>query len=158
MPYNQPQKYGASQPRQSSSGYRPSGSDWRWSEEKAQEEIKKSFGENCFDEILSQEKDDYNVYIGKVKAYVKANARGITTSQIRNIFSKVKNIVDYTEIYTLRPKLAYVSGRAEKDEMRTLLFLLDALITKVTDKKKLDQFKAFFESVIAYHKYFGGKE
>ncbi len=132
--------------------------DRRWSEEKAMKEIKESFGENFVEEILGDSKADYNAYIERVKKYVQNNRSGLTTAQLRNVFSKVKNLDDCSTLSTLRPKLAYVSGRSEKEEMKTLLFLLDELITKVSEKKQLDQFKDFFEAVIAYHKYFGGKE
>lgn len=124
-------------------------------------EIKESFGENFVEEILGESKSDSNAYIEKIKKYVQNNRGGITTAQLRNVFSKVKNLGDCSELYTLRPKLAYVSGRAEKDEMKTLLFLLDELLVKVSEKKQpeqLKQFKNFFEAVIAYHKYFGGKD
>lgn len=156
---NNPQQKFSQPPRPGNSGFRPGGnwSDRRWSEEKALTEIRECFGENCFDEILEENKKDYNIYIGKVKNYVDKNKRGITTSQLRNVFTTVKNTESILDLYRLRPKLAYVSGRAGTDEMKTLLFLLDELITRVSEKN-IDQFKAFFESVIAYHKYFGGKE
>ena len=158
MQISQQPKSGGFSQRPTHSGDRPRGNDWRWSEQKAYEEIEKSFGQNGLAEILSDQKKDYNEYINKVKSYVKGNAHGITTSQLRNIFSQVKNVSHYEELYTLRPKLAYVSGRAEKDQTKTLLFLFDALISKVSNASQLEQFKAFFEAVIAYHKYFGGKE
>jgi CRISPR type III-A-associated protein Csm2 len=153
---NNPQKY--SQPsRPASAGFR-SGGNWndrQWSEEIAQDEIKKRFGENCFDEILSEKKRDYNDYIGKIKAYVEDNVKGITTSQLRNVFSRIKNIKpdNLDDLYILRPKLAYVSGRSE-NKMKTLVFLLDLLITKTDNAEKLVQLQAFFEAVIAYHKYY----
>ncbi len=161
MPNNLQQKY-SSQSRPGNQGDRSGGwIDRRWSEEKAMKEIKESFGENFVEEILGESKSDSNAYIEKIKKYVQNNRSGITTAQLRNVFSKVKNLDDCSELYTLRPKLAYVSGRAEKDEMKTLLFLLDELLVKVSEKKQheqLKQFKNFFEAVIAYHKYFGGKE
>ncbi len=161
MQYNPQQKY-SSQSRPGNQGDRSGGwNDRRWSEEKAMKEIKESFGENFVEEILGESKSDSNAYIEKIKKYVQNNRGGITTAQLRNVFSKVKNLGDCSELYTLRPKLAYVSGRAEKDEMKTLLFLLDELLVKVSEKKQpeqLKQFKNFFEAVIAYHKYFGGKD
>ena len=161
MQQNPQQKY-SSQSRPGNQGDRSGGwIDRRWSEEKAMKEIKESFGENFVDDILGESKSDNNAYIKRIKTYVQNNKSGITTSQLRNVFSKVKNINDCSELYTLRPKLAYVSGRADKDEMKTLLFLLDELLIKVSEQKQLEQlkqFKNFFEAVIAYHKYFGGKD
>ena len=161
MQQNPQQKY-SSQSRPGNQGDRSGGwIDRRWSEEKAMKEIKESFGENFVDDILGESKSDNNAYIKRIKTYVQNNKSGITTSQLRNVFSKVKNINDCSELYTLRPKLAYVSGRADKDEMKTLLFLLDELLIKVSEQKQLEQlkqFKNFFEAIIAYHKYFGGKD
>lgn len=153
---NNPQKY--SQPiRPANTGFR-SGGNWndrQWNEVIAQEEITKRFGENYFDEILSKKKLDYNAYIRNIKAYVEDNVKGITTSQLRNVFSRIKKVKpdNLDELYILRPKLAYVSGRSE-NKMKTLIFLLDRLIAKTDDAEKLVQFQAFFEAVIAYHKYY----
>ena len=153
MPIN-PQKY--NQPtRPFSGGGPPRGNMNDWSEEKAQEEIKKRFGENCIDEILSEKKGNYNDYIGNIKTYVEDNVKGITTSQLRNVFSRIKKVKpeNLDDLYILRPKLAYVSGRSA-NKMKTLIFLLDQLIIKTDNSKKLVQFQAFFEAIIAYHKYY----
>jgi CRISPR-associated protein Csm2 len=132
--------------------------DWRWSEEKAADEIRGAFGSDYVSFILSPNKPDYNGYIEKVKRYVFGHYRKMTTSQLRNVFSRVRNIKNPQQLYLLRPKLAYVAGRSETDEMKTMLYLIDQLISKVDNTDKLEQFKSFYEAVIAYHKYYGGKE
>jgi CRISPR type III-A-associated protein Csm2 len=155
MPIN-PQKYSQSS-RPVSGGGRSggNGNDGEWSEEKALEKIKKRFGENCFDEILSKKKPDYNTYICNIKTYVDDNLKEITTSQLRNVFSRINKVKpdNLDDLYILRPKLAYVSGRSDNN-MKTLVFMLDCLITKTDNAEKLAQFQAFFEAVIAYHKYY----
>lgn len=105
-----------------------------------------------------EQKGDYNEYIDNIRTYVDAVAKKISSSQLRNIFSRIKKIKEYKELYLIRPKLAYLSGRASEREMKRLLFLLDHLIKEVNDNNKLEEFKNFFEAVIAYHKYFGGKD
>lgn len=127
-----------------------------WSEEKALEEIKESFGANYVSEILSKKKSDYNDYIRRVKAYAEGTAKEITTTQLRNIFSRIKKIKisNLDDLHVLRPKLAFVAGRSDK-KMKTLVFLLDVLITKIDDDpEKLCQFQDFFEAIVAYHKYY----
>jgi CRISPR-associated protein Csm2 len=127
-----------------------------WNENIALEEILQSLGENCFSEILSKKKLDYNDYIRKVKAYAEATSKEITTTQLRNIFSRIIKIKisNIDDLHVLRPKLAFVAGRSD-NKMKTLVFLLDCLITKIdNDPEKLRQFQDFFEAIVAYHKYY----
>lgn len=156
MPYpNQQRNQGGTpqgarqfQPRQNS----------KWTELQATEEIHRQLGQDYVNSILSVRKDDYNTYIDKVKKYMQENARNISTSQIRNIFSRIRSIQNYHELALLRPKLAYISGREERnDAMKTMLYLLDRLMVAVDSEEKLRQFQDFFEAVVAYHKYWGGK-
>lgn len=117
-------------------------------------------GARAFDAILKplNDKGNYNEYIECVKRYVEKDSRKISSSQLRNIFSRIKKIKEFKELYLIRPKLAYLSGRASEMEMKRLLSLLDYLIKEVDNNKKLEEFKNFFEAIIAYHKYYGGKD
>ena len=117
-------------------------------------------GVSAFDAILKplNDKGNYNEYIECIERYVKKDSKKISSSQLRNIFSRIKKIKEFKELYLIRPKLAYLSGRATEQEMKRLLFLFDHLIKEVNDNKKLEEFKNFFEAIIAYHKYFGGKD
>jgi len=94
---------------------------------------------------------------------------GLTTSQIRNIFSDVKRLESYeknkTELLLLRPKLAYVAGRHGKKRGRELTgaivdlqVILDKCIEGIKDEKSFKNFQDFFEAILAYHRYYGGKE
>jgi len=126
------------------------------------EEVK-SILKDQYDQILVTKRRDENKFLEATKRLVKKYKNDISTSQLRNIFSKIKNIKDedYKKFYLLRPKLAYVSGRAEKKYgMKKLIELLDDQIKKIDSEEKAKQFKYFFESVIAYHKYYeaGGKK
>jgi len=121
-----------------------------------EESLKKFFGNNYINLILSDDKEDYNSYIDKVERYVEKNLRSISTSQLRNIFSQIKGKKDAKDLWLLRPKLAYVAGREDKKQMKELVYLLDQLIKNVDDKN-INKFIDFFESIIAYHKYFNPK-
>ena len=129
-----------------------------WDERKAHEDIVAAFGQNFEEDILTPQQGGYNHFVQNLKKYVEQNVRGITSAQLRNIYALIREKNDEEKLPYIRPRLAYVAGRADKDEMRTLIYLLDLLIVRVDDKKKMKNFKFFFESVIAYHKYYGGKD
>lgn len=93
----------------------------------------------------------------------------LSTSQIRNIFSEVKRMKKYKEskdkLQLLRPKLAYVAGRHGKRKGNKLVGpvpdlskVLDECIKNVRDETAFNNFKDFFEAILAYHRYYGGKE
>ena len=126
-------------------------------EQRTKENIIRAFGKDYTRLILDFKKDEYNHLVGKVKEYVERNARSITTSQLRNIFGKVLRAKEPFDVYQLRPKLAYVAGRSDKWQMKELVFLLDELIQSIQNKDQLKNFKDFFESIIAYHRYFNPK-
>jgi len=113
------------------------------------------------DEILTNERRDENVYLDNVKKMVEQligpRKEDISSSQLRNVFSRVRKMKEPKELYLLRPKLAYIYGRPNsKDGMKKLIIILDELIPKVDNKDKLEKFKSFFEAIIAYHKFYGG--
>lgn len=89
----------------------------------------------------------------------------LSTSQIRNIFSEVKQMQKFDEnkLNLIRPKLAYTAGRHRKKDREIggigdLQNVLDDAIQKVDDDVKFQHFKEFFEAIVAYHKYYGGKD
>lgn len=90
--------------------------------------------------------------LGKDK---KRGGEGMTTSQIRNIFSEVKKMQNYNkyELDLLRPKLAYTAGRHH--EVRYLQEVLDEAIKEVDGDEKFERFKDFFEAIVAYHRKWG---
>lgn len=96
---------------------------------------------------------------------------GVTTSQLRNIFSEVKRIelkmedanVDWeTDVLMLRPKIAYNTartlGRTKGSRMKELRDILEEALKDVSDKEHYRNFSKFFEGIIAYHKVNGGKD
>lgn len=85
--------------------------------------------------------------------------KGVSTSQIRAVFSRVQNLPnDYQraerKLQLLRPKLAYQQGR--HSELSELQEVLDEMIQRVGTDRQLENFKQFFEAVLAYHKAHGG--
>ncbi|OYT58597.1 type III-A CRISPR-associated protein Csm2 [Thermoplasmatales archaeon ex4484_30] len=118
------------------------------------EEVKKDIPDILSGNVekLVEDAKKFGEYLGK---------NGLTTSQIRNIFSDVKKLdkydTDKTNLLLLRPKLAYVAGRHGKRTkvIKELHEVIDACIIQVKDNQSLKNFKDFFEAIIAYHKYYG---
>ncbi len=96
-------------------------------------------------------------YIEGIQSFVKSVGDNISTSQLRNVFPAIKSESDFSRLARLRPQLAYISGKSDKDEQRKLIYLLDQMIVKITSPDQLKAFQYFFEAIIAYHKYYGGK-
>jgi len=97
----------------------------------------------------------------KLGKHLKNN--GLTTSQIRKIFSDVKKLESYeknkAELLLLRPKLAYVAGRHGKRSkgVKDLQEIIDACVRQIKDDESFKNFQNFFEAILAYHKYYGGE-
>ena len=131
----------------------------RRTDEDFRQNIRKAFRSDDYVAlILNPLKGDYNEYIERVKAFVEERAKQITTSQLRNIFTRVRSAKRPADLYVLRPRLAYVAGRSDREEMRELVVLLDDLIREVKEEAQVADFRNFFEAVIAYHKYYNPKE
>jgi len=101
---------------------------------------------------LVEDAKDLGELLGKQK---REGGTGMTTSQIRNIFSEVKKMeFDKYKIDLLRPKLAYTAGRHR--EVLPLQEVLDKAIKEIDDDEgKFDRFKDFFEAIVAYHRKWG---
>ena len=98
--------------------------------------------------------------------------RRITTSQIRNIFSRIISIrTDYKknnkfndkikrDLILLKPLLAYAKGRKNNVEpLQKLLFdCIDGVVgDKVQNKEAaMENFFAIVEGIVAFHKFYGG--
>ncbi|MEJ5185549.1 MAG: type III-A CRISPR-associated protein Csm2 [Candidatus Geothermincolales bacterium] len=88
----------------------------------------------------------------------------ISTSQIRKVFSEIKRMemdfqagkFDLERVKLLRPQLAYMAGR--KKELRGFKELMDAFIVKIKDREDFFWMARFVESILAYHKFYGGRE
>lgn len=89
-------------------------------------------------------------------------SKRLTTSQIRRIFSEVKQMGEFDKdrLNLLRPKMAYTAGRHRRAvrEIVDLQQVLDECIKRTNSEKEFENFKNFFEAILAYHRYHGGGE
>lgn len=116
--------------------------------------------EGSLREIIQQgDTKKLNEVCSKLGKYYAKN--GLSTSQIRNIFDKIQAMHEYNEreLLLLIPKLAYVAGRHERSTpiIKKDLFPLVEKTISLVDKGNFQNFKNFFEAIVAYHRYWGGK-
>ena len=106
----------------------------------------------------------------------KRPAQLVTTSKIRNILSMAADIYDNVlqnssselssdivgRIEYLRVRMIYEAGRdGDKSPTRRFIdesHLLDYVKMISNDKKKFILFYRYMEALVAFHKYYGGKE
>ncbi len=94
----------------------------------------------------------------------------LSSTQIRNILDRIqrmKKIKKYEvnpdklkdEVQFLRAPLAYAAGRdrTHDKKMKHLQQILDQAINRINDAKTFKNFCHFFEAIVAYHRYHGGK-
>ncbi len=90
------------------------------------------------------------------------NNKKITTHQVRNIFSIIKNISveNFRELHLKRPLLAYIGARQKEDDGKIIVKVIDELIKSIdindkeeTTTQKINGLKYIMESIVAYHKF-----
>lgn len=94
--------------------------------------------------------------------------KGVTNTQFRNVYGEIKRIQstgfdrERSHFYLLQPKMAYAVGRQKESTIKEGLKILEGIIRDssplVKNKEQYDNFCNLFESIIAYHKAFGGKD
>jgi CRISPR-associated protein Csm2 len=108
------------------------------------EELLKMSSTQNLDEILKS-----------IEGFVLKYGVKVSTNQLRNVYDKVTKAKSVNELKLIRPQLAYIAGRAtiDKDNIKKFLAFIDSLIKSVDSEDKRREFKTFFESVVAYHKF-----
>lgn len=115
-------------------------------------------------DISAKEYADENGYADKIAK----NSKDLKTTQLRKFFGAVKLIEqketwDEIEVdfYLLKPQIAVAKGR--KLIPQNFYKIMMALMRKVDvgseeeKMKNFDTFVKFFESIVAYHKFYTGK-
>ena len=83
----------------------------------------------------------------------------LSASQIRGILDHLQRMYKFslTDLQLLRPKLAYAAGR-HGGKVKDLQKVADRAIAMVeAEEKRFNNFRNFFEAIVAYHRYHGGK-
>ncbi|MBW7888625.1 MAG: type III-A CRISPR-associated protein Csm2 [Bacteroidetes bacterium] len=99
-------------------------------------------------------------------------SNNVSSSQLRNFFSAVSSIKQMSkakkgeeilkrELILLKPKLAYAAGRDKNNIKEYSLFMIDVIDKTVSSGNfhaAIENFFAFMEAVIAYHKFYSDKD
>lgn len=92
-------------------------------------------------------------------------AKGLTTSKIRSIYGEIKRIEmagyerEKASFFLLKPKMAYATGRDDKNVgLQLFKLLFDTAYVLVHDDKTFINFCKLMEAVLAYHKFYHPKE
>lgn len=103
----------------------------------------------------------------------KLASKGVSTSQIRNVFGEIKKIQALgvanekgkSRLYMVGPKLAYAIGRLDSkrdsskaEAMGELLQNVESAVSwieKDDNSKRFNHFVDYMEAVVAYHRYNG---
>jgi len=113
------------------------------------------FGTN-FSELLNMgQTSNLDSILSEIENFVSQEGKNLSTSQLRNIYDKAKKATNENELKLIRPNLAYIAGRSTNDKEKGLLAFIDLLIKEVNSDLKVKEFHTFFESVVAYHKFYG---
>ena len=102
---------------------------------------------------------------------MSANSKSITTSKLRNWFSIANDIYNVesrsseiglkpescTKLLNLRVRIVYDAGKDSKiKDFVTSANLLSYI--KGSSRERMIRFAQYMEALVAYHKYFGGRE
>ena len=88
-----------------------------------------------------------------IAKFIKENHKMITTTQLRNIYSRVVDADSVQEVKMLRPNLVSIAARQGK-EVEPIIDFFNQLIKGINDEEQLKSFKKVMEAVVAYHKFY----
>lgn len=120
------------------------------------EEVKSKFFKEHYTELLNMSNStNLDKILSTIEDFVAEEGKNLSTSQLRNIYDKAIKAESQNELKLIRPNLAYIAGRSTNDKEKTLLAFIDLLIKEVKSDDQVNEFKTFFEAVVAYHKFYG---
>lgn len=120
------------------------------------EEVRNEYFSKNFSELLNMSQtQNLDVILSEIEKFVSNEGKNLSTSQLRNIYDKAKKVTNENELKLIRPNLAYIAGRSTNEKEKGLLAFIDLLIKEVNSDQKVKEFLTFFESVVAYHKFYG---
>lgn len=116
------------------------------------------------DEDAVQWANDFAKHLAQDTRLERGFSKALTTSQLRKFFGQLRRIqADYdklqTEIPLLKPKLAYAVGRdGNNSKIKDFYEQIEKGLNLIKgNKENFNRFVSLTESIVAYHKFHGGK-
>lgn len=83
---------------------------------------------------------------------------GMSTGQVRAVLNEIQSLKEFDEsrLHLLRIKFAYAAGR-HQGSVKDFQQIVDHAIHN-TNRTNFPWFKHFIEGVVAYHRYYGGRD
>lgn len=108
------------------------------------------------DNIKDREKLDKHEYLEKVEEFVRDDLRRVSYTQIRKLYATFKREKDYRNAINFVEILMYIAGKSEsnRDYKDFLIRLIIPMLKTIETKKQWENFKAFFTSILAFHKFY----
>ena len=112
-------------------------------------------------------------YVDLAETLMSANSKSITTSKLRNWFSIANDIYNVesrsseiglkpescTKLLNLRVRIVYDAGKDSKiKDFVSNANLLSYIKGIGSSREQMIRFAHYMEALVAYHKYFGGRE
>lgn len=121
---------------------------------------KMNYDSRWITDATTAEMIDYTRNAGKFMA-----KNDLTNSKIRSIYGEIKRIQmgefekEKSSFFLLKPKVAYALGRDDKNQgLKLFKLIFDRCSGDVTNQKSYQNFCGFIEAILAYHKFYGGKD
>lgn len=117
-------------------------------------DVNRAFGNTGLSEILYLKKSkNINQILNGFQKYLRQNVKGITSTQLRNIYNKMLTLRDYKALKRLRPMLVYTAARQGTRESVKLIFLILELLKQVKSEQDKQAFLSVMEVLVSLHKY-----
>jgi len=115
------------------------------------------FQPSLLDLIKIETSEEPDSLFSKLEQFIKENVRGISSSQLRNLFDIVKvEQPDLSYLQLQRPRIAHMIAKQPREEAKFMIVLVDELIAQMflKEEKNFAGFHYFLKCLLAFHKYY----
>jgi CRISPR type III-A-associated protein Csm2 len=78
----------------------------------------------------------------------------LSTTQLRNLYDKIKQCKNEKEAQMLYPKVVYMAARQNNNQGRNIIMEIAGFIKEIKTDEQIQSFKKFMEAIVAFQKYY----
>lgn len=78
----------------------------------------------------------------------------LSSTQLRNLYDKIKQCKKVTDATILHPKVVYMAARQTNNKAKYIVMKIAGFIKEIKTEEQLKSFKKFMEAIVAYQKYY----